>query len=307
MVRAQQAPARVGIMRSGRTSTTTPRAWQAFFETLRSFGFTQDRNLGVEMRWVDEDARGPQAVAVELVRAGADVLVVDGTEIDLQAALAAAPNLPIVITSNNFDPIARGYVDSLARPGGRETGVSIRGPEVTGKQVELLTQTFPDRTRLAMLWSLRSADQYSAALETAALLRLQVTEHKFEQPPYDVDQAFAALRKGAPQMLLVQSDPHFIPHAARIAELAIQHQLPSMFIARSYVERGGLMFYGPDRVVALRVVASHVAKVLKGAKPADLPVEQPTTYELALNLRTAKAMGIELPTSILLRANEVIE
>ena len=153
-VRAQQPERmrRVGVMRVARTGSNAPRAWQAFFDSLRAFGFSPDRNLIADMRWVDEDARGPAAVAAELVRSGVDVLVVEGTEAHLQAAIAASSNLPIVITSNNFDPIARGYVDSLARPGGRITGISIRGPEVTEKQVELLTQTFPDRTRLAMLW-----------------------------------------------------------------------------------------------------------------------------------------------------------
>jgi putative ABC transport system substrate-binding protein len=307
--RAQQAavPARIGVMRSARRSPATPRAWPAFFDALQAFGFTLDRNLIAEMRWVDEDARGPAAVAAELVQAGVEVLVVDGTEADLQAAVAASPHLPIVIWSNNYDPIARGYVASLARPGGRVTGVSIRGPEVTGKQVELLAQTFPERTRLAMLWSPRSADQHEAGRRAAELLRLQVQAYKLGEPPYDMDEAFGRLVEGAPQMLLIQSEPHFVPHAARIAQLAIQHRLPTMFIGRSYVDQGGLMSYGPHRLATLRLVGTYVGKILKGAKPADLPVEQPTTYELALNLRTAKAIGIELPTSILLRADEVIE
>jgi putative ABC transport system substrate-binding protein len=259
------------------------------------------------MRWADEDVRGPASVAAELAKSNVDVMVVEGAEANLKAVIAASPTIPIVITGTNYDPIARGYIKSLARPGGNVTGVSIQRVETAAKQVDLLTQAFPGRTRLGILWDADSADQVGAAEQAAKPLGLEAHGYKFERTPYDADAAFRALVGRSVEMLLVQSSPLFAPYGARIADLAIEHRLPSMFVARSYVERGGLMSYGPDRIAAFRLTATYVAKILKGAKPVDLPVEQPAKHELIVNLKTAKAIGIELPSAIILRADEVIE
>jgi putative ABC transport system substrate-binding protein len=178
---------------------------------------------------------------------------------------------------------------------------------VAQKQVELLNQAFPDRTRLAMLFDAQSADQFVAAERTAKLLNLQVQSLRLENPPYDFEAAIRGAASGDAQMLLVLSSPFFLPYRARIVEAANAHHLPSMFIARHWVELGGLMSYGADFSGMYRRAAEYVAKICKGAKAAELPVEQATKFELVVNLKTARAIGIELPTAILLRADEVIE
>ncbi len=242
-----------------------------------------------------------------MVRANVDMIAALGTEAALKAAHTASRNIPIVFVANNYDPIALGYVVSLAKPGGNVTGVFLRQIELAEKQVELLTQAFPEKTRLAVLWDSVSADQFAAAERRAKLLRLEVHSLRLENPPYNFDAAFQTISDTGAQMLLVLSGPFFGRQSRHIAELAIRHRLPAMFIFKAYAEAGGLMSYGVDPVAMYRQGAAYVAKILKGARPADLPVEQPTKFEMVVNLKTAKAMGMELPTSILLRADEVIE
>jgi putative ABC transport system substrate-binding protein len=236
-----------------------------------------------------------------------DLIVAQGPEVALQAVVGASGFIPIVIQAINFDPVERGYVSSLARPGGNITGLFYRQSELAAKKVELLTQAFPDRTRLAVLWDVLTADEFSAAERAAKSLHLELRPLKLENPPYDFAAAFRRMAEGSAQMLLVLSSPFFAEYRRQIAELAIQHRLPAMFLFKSYVQVGGLMSYGVDLAAMYRRTATFVAKILKGAKPADLPVEQPTKFEMVVNLKTAKAIGIELPTSILLRADEVIE
>ena len=236
-----------------------------------------------------------------------DVLVASGPELSLQAAVAARPAVPIVMLANNYDPIARGYAKTLSRPGGNVTGLYYRQPELAVKQVELLVEAFPERTRLAVLWDQFSADQFSAAEQAALARGLSLRALKLENPPYDFDAAFAVIMRDQPQMLHVLSSPHFTQARTRIAELAIRHRLPTMNIFRVYVAAGGLMSYGVDTTLMWRRASAYVAEILRGAQPADLPVEQAANFEFAVNLKTAKAIGITLPTSILLRADEVIE
>jgi putative tryptophan/tyrosine transport system substrate-binding protein len=185
--------------------------------------------------------------------------------------------------------------------------VFTRQPELAEKQVELMAQTFPERTRLGVLWDANTADQFSAAERRARTLGRELHSIKLEAPPYDFDAAFRALIAGSPQALLVLSGPTFAFDTDTIAGLALKYRLPGMFILRTYVDAGGLMSYGVDIEASFRRVAHLVAKILNGAKPADLPIEQPVKYELVVNLKTARAIGIELPTSLLLRADEVIE
>jgi putative ABC transport system substrate-binding protein len=238
---------------------------------------------------------------------GVAVIVASGSELPLQAAVAASSSIPVVMLANNFDPIARGYVASLARPGGNITGLFYRQPELAQKRVELLSEAFPTRMRLAVLWDASSSETVAAAEQTAKALNLQVHSAKLDRPPYDFEAAFQSMAGANPQMLLVASSRFFALHGARIAELSIKHRLPAMFNFSAYTRAGGLMSYGVDPVPLWRRAASFVVKILRGAKPTDLPVEQATTFELALNLKTAKALGVELPTSMLLRADEVIE
>jgi putative tryptophan/tyrosine transport system substrate-binding protein len=217
------------------------------------------------------------------------------------------PAAPAVKREADFDPIAGGYVTDIARPNRNITGVVYRAPELAGKQLELLVQAFPDNNPIAALWEPASVEQFNAAQRTAQSLHVELRSHKVENPPFDFDEAFKGIAQDGSRMLLVLSGPLFAAQRGHIADLAIQYHLPTMFTFRFYVEAGGLMSYGIDTVPIVRRAASFVAKILRGAKPSDLPVEQPTNFEFVLNLKTAKAIGVSVPTSILLRADEVIE
>ena len=297
---------RVGFFGPALTSPPPVAYYQAFLAQLRDLGFSEGQNLNFEYRSVD-DPRGAFVAAAELMRWRPDLIVACGPELALQAVVGASGFIPVIMIAVNYDPIARGYVQSLARPGGNITGVTFQQLELAQKQVELLTQAFPGNTRLAILFDAQSADQFSAAEGVAKSLNLQVQALKLENPPYDFDAAFQSATAGTAEMMLVLSSPFFTAHRSRIAELAIVHRLPCMYIFRLWAEVGGLMSYGVEFPPMYRRAADYVARILKGAKPVDLPVEQATKFELIVNLKTAKALGIELPTSILLRANEVLE
>jgi putative ABC transport system substrate-binding protein len=305
---AQQAGKviRIGFIGASLNSSAMAAQYQAFLTELHELGFSEGRNIVVDYRRLD-DPRGPFAVAAELMRLQVDLIVATGPEVALQAVVGASRSIPIVIMAVQYDPIARGYVSSLARPGGNITGVFYRQPELAAKQLELLTQTFPEKSRLAVLYDTNSADQFSAAEEAARSMPLELQPLKLEKPPYDFGAAFQTMAQGGAQMVLVLSSPFFVERRPEVAALAIEHRLPTMFVFKSYVEAGGLMSYGVEQLAMYRRIGLYVAKILNGTKPADLPVEQPTKFELIVNLKTAKAIGIELPTSILLRADEVIE
>jgi putative tryptophan/tyrosine transport system substrate-binding protein len=235
------------------------------------------------------------------------VLFVIGVEFALRVAAAAQPPVPVVMAAINFDPVAKGFVQSLARPGGNVTGVDARWTEITAKQVEVLQEALPDRNRLGVLWDTLSADQFAAAERAAKVKGLALRGLKLENPPYDFAEAFRILARDDVQIVLIGSSPLFARGGVKIAALAIEHRLPTMFILKFYVEDGGLMSYGVDFAWVMRRGASFVAKILRGAKPADRPVEQAERFEFAINLKTAKAIGITLPTATLLRADEVFE
>lgn len=308
-VRAQPADgvARVGFFGVDRGIPLGATLYQTFIDELQIHGFKNGQNLIVDFRRVEQDLRALSADAAALVQSNVNVLVTQGTEPALQAALGATRTLPIVMIAANFDPFAGGYVKSLARPDGNVTGVFLRQTELAEKQTELLWQAFPDKTRIGILWDAISVNQFSAAERRAKIFGLQVYPLKLENPPYDFETAFDSLAAASTQTLLVLSSPHFTPARAQIAQLAIRHRMPTMFIFRTYVEAGGLLSYGADFAAMHRQAATHVAKILKGAKVGDIPIEQPTRFEFAVNLGTAKAIGIELPTTTLLRADEVIE
>jgi len=306
--RAQQSERLVHLGVLGPTLNNAPAIsqYQAFRTQLRELGFGEGQNVAIDYRGLD-NPRGPFVAAAELVRSQPDLIVTIGPETSLQAVVGASGFIPIVMIAVNFDPLALGYIPTLAHPGGNITGMVFQQLELARKQVELLTQAFPDRTRLAVLYDIQSADQFSAAERAAKELNLRVQALRLENPPYDFDAAFRSVASSQAQMVLVLSSPLFLPHQARIIELANADRLPSMFIVKHWAEAGGLMAYGADFSVMYRRAADYVAKILKGAKPADLPVEQASKFDMVVNLKTAKAMGVELPTSILLRADEVIE
>jgi putative ABC transport system substrate-binding protein len=298
---------RVGVLASRLDNPITSQGHEVLLAELRKLGFTEGRNFTIDYRRIDEGSDKAFAGANELVAAKADVLVVSGAEIGLRAAAAARPAVPIVVMANNFDPIAHGYVASLSHPGGNITGVYYRVPELAAKQLGILVEAFPERKQVAALWDRNSADQFDAAQRAAQPMGLTLLSVKLENSPYDWDAAFRTLTEGKAQMLIVLSSAVFAPDRVRIAELANQHRLPSMYIFKYYVEAGGLMSYGVDTNPTWRRAASYVAKILRGAQPADLPMEQVSNFEMVINLKTAKAIGVTMPQSILLRADEVIE
>jgi putative ABC transport system substrate-binding protein len=307
VARAQQG-ARIGVLNpSADDAVAGGLGYPEFVAELRKLGFSEGHNLVIEHGRTDQGRDVTFAAAAAMVRANVAVIVASGSELSLKAAMAATSSIPIVVLANNYDPIARGYVTSLARPGGNITGVFYRQPELTQKRVELLVEAFPGRTRLAMLWDVSSADSFAAAERTAKSLNLKVEAVKLDNPPYDFDAAFRSVATLNAQMLLVVSSRFFAPHRAHLAELAIAHQLPAMFNFGAYARAGGLFSYGVDPLPQWRRAASFVGKILRGAKPMDLPVEQATTFEFVVNLKTARAIGVELPTATLLRADEVIE
>jgi putative tryptophan/tyrosine transport system substrate-binding protein len=297
---------RLGVLGPTLNNPASTVPYEAFRTALGEGGFREGQNLTIDYQNVD-DPRGPFVAAAELTRSRPDLIVASGPEASLQAVMGVSGFIPVVMIAINFDPLARGYIASLARPGGNITGFVFQQLELAQKQVELLSQAFPDRTRLAMLFDAQTADQFVAAERAAKALNLQVQVLRLEKPPYDFDGAFRSAVSGGAQIVLVLSSPYFLPERNRVVELVNTHRLPSMFIAKHWAEVGGLMAYGADFPLMYRRAADYVAKILKGIKATDLPVEQATKFELIVNLKTARAIGIELPTAILLRADEVIE
>jgi putative ABC transport system substrate-binding protein len=309
VVRAQEVGKvyRIGFFGPALLSPANVVPYQAFLAQMRELGFREGQNLHVEFRGIVDDLRGNSVSAEELVRAQPDLIVVCGPAVPLQSVVGTNQTNPIVMIAFNYDPIVSGYVKSLSRPGGNITGVVSQQLELAQKQVELLTQAFPGKTHLAILFETQSADQFNAAERAAKSLKLEVQSLKLEGPSYDFDAAIRSAVAGGAQMLLMLSGPRWAQHRSLIAELSIKHRLPAMFIARHYVEPGGLISYGADLSAIYRKGADYVAKILKGAKPADLPVEQATKFELVVNLKTAKALGVTIPNGILLAADEVID
>ena len=221
--------------------------------------------------------------------------------------MAATSSLPIIIIATNFDPVSRGFVASIPRPGGNITGIYVRRPELVEKQIALLAETFPGRTRLGVLWDAISAEAFPTAERTATALRWELRPLKLDNAPYDFVAAFRSLAQSGAQMVLVLHSGLFSEDQSHIAALALQHGLPTMFTDKTYADAGGLLSYGPNLSVAYRRAADYVDRVAKGANPADLPIEQPVSFVLTVNLKTARALGLNLPPTLLARADEVIE
>ena len=299
--------ARVGWLAASLDSPVQALGHEVLVSGLRKLGFTEGKNLAIEHRRTDQGFAKAFSGANELVEAKTDVLIADGPEIALQAATAVRPAVPVVMLANNFDPFERGYVKSLRQPGGNVTGVFYRQQELAAKELELLAEAIPELKRVGVLWDSASEDTFRAAERSAQSMALSLLPLKLENHPYDFDVAFESLAQSRSQAVLLLSSPSFAPQRVRIAELALRHRLPTMFIFKTYVEAGGLMSFGVDPGIMYQRAASFVAKILRGALPADLPVEQANTFQFVLNLKTAKTIGIALPTSILLRADEVIE
>jgi ABC-type uncharacterized transport system substrate-binding protein len=295
---------RVGLLGLG--SAESSPLFEALRQGLRERGWVEGQNIAFEDRThVDHHRRLPD-VAAELVRLKVDVIVTWGTSTAL-AANKATRTIPIVTAAG--DLVEMGLAASLARPGGNVTGLTTSGRELIGKRIELLKETLPRLSRIAVLWYPESRTQplqLKDAEAAAKSLRLQVRRAE-ARGPEDLEKVFATITHESAEALVLLASYMFQAHRLRIVELAARHRLPATFADRSFVEAGGLMSYGPDRKAISRQLANYVDRILKGAKPGDLPIEQPTKFELVINLKTAKALGLTIPPSLLARADEVIQ
>lgn len=290
------------------SASDRPRLLDAFRQRLRELGWVEGQNIVIDYRFADGNMDRLPDLAADLVRLKVDVIVSLGTQ-GVTAARNATKTIPIVMIGVR-DPVGIGLIANLARPGGNVTGVSgYAGLESVAKQLEILKEMVPQASSVAILVNPANAyHQLAIKQVNVAAKALGVQLHFLEvRDASDFESAFAAMAKERVGALLVLSDIIFNSHGSRLAELAASRRLPTGNAVRESVEAGGLMSYGPSFLDSYRRSVEYVDKILKGAKPADLPVEQPTKFELAINLRTAKTLGIEIPPTLLSRADEVIE
>jgi putative ABC transport system substrate-binding protein len=306
--RAQQAGKTYTIGRLTAGSYASVSALVEVFEdALREMGWIEGKNIAFEYRSAEDRLERLPELAAELVRLNVDVIAAGGTLAPL-AVKRVTSTIPIVMTSAG-DPLGSGLVASLARPGGNVTGMSLMVPDLGGKRLELLKEALPRLSRVAVLWN--AANPYSANVfkETQVASRtLGIEVQSLEtRDPDGFDGAFKAVRRQHPDALVTVEDPLTSDHRKLIADFAAGQRLPSLHGQKEFAAAGGLISYGTSLADVVRRAAGYVDKILKGAKPADLPVQQPTTFELVINLKTARALGLEIPATLLARGDEVIE
>jgi putative ABC transport system substrate-binding protein len=294
---------RIGIVSVGNNPRSAP-FYVAFEQRLRELGWIDGNNLTIDFQTGETAPQVSQLVA-RLVERSPDVILIAGPELGLKAASEATRTIPVVVVALNYDPVVKGYVASLARPGRNITGVFFRNPEVGAKQLELLHEAVPGARRVGVLWTTFSADQVPPIEVAASRMYMQLVKVELASP-YDIDRTFATLKARRVEAVLALGDPVVYRERARIAETALQVKLPIVG-GLSYAEVGTLIGFGPDLNAALRSGAEYVDKILRGAKPADLPIDQPTKFSLIVNVKTARALGMTIPQSLLLRADEVIQ
>jgi len=304
-----QQPARVpriGVLLGGSRSSTLT-CTDAFRQGLRELGYIEGQHVAIEYRYAEGKRDRLDNFAAELVRVKVDIIVGGGGS-QVRAAKNATKVIPIVMMFPS-DAVARGFVGSLARPGGNITGLTAVAPDLGGKRLELLMQIVPKLSRIAVI-GVQKIEGYDPELKemeiAAKALGLQLQPVELRGPD-DLEKAFSAMTKGRANALVGLQEPVVAFLRGQIAELAVKNHLPAVAVERNHVEDGWLMSYGPDYSDLCRRAATYVDKILKGAKPADLPVEQPTKFELVINLKTAKALGLTIPQSVLIRADQVIK
>jgi putative tryptophan/tyrosine transport system substrate-binding protein len=304
--RAQQAGSKhtVGILSAGVENAALN---MVLVDALRELGWVEGKNIAFEHRYAENRLERLPGLATDLVRLKVDVIAAAGTLAPL-AAKQASSTIPIVMTTAG-DPLGSGLVASLARPGGNVTGMSLMAPDLGGKRLELLKEVLPRLARVAVLWN--AANPYSALVfkETQAAGRtLGIEVQSLEvRAPDDFDGAFEAARQQRPDALITVEDPLTVNHRQRVADFTAGQQLPSLHGVREFAAAGGLMSYGASLADLIRRAAGYVDKILRGAKPADLPVQQPSKFELVINLKTAKTLGLTVPLTLQASADEVIE
>jgi putative ABC transport system substrate-binding protein len=289
-----------------------PRQHEAFRQGLRDLGYVEGRNVVIEYRDAEGKLERVPALAAELVALKVDVIFVGGGTRVTLAAMQATKTIPIVFTGVG-DPVTSGLVTNLARPGGNVTGLSGLGPELVGKRLELLKQAVPGVDRVAVLWlpgalgERTDKDMLTGADVAARALGVRLQFVEATRDPADFDRAFSDMTRARAGALTVLPSNRFLREHRRLVDLAAKNRLPAVYTSREFVDAGGLMAYGANFADLHRRAATYVDKILKGAKPGDLPIEQPTKFELVINLKTAKTLGLKVPQTLLVAADEVIE
>src|SRR5262245_8867364 len=301
---------RIGYLSNTDAATNSPRA-EGLRLALRELGYIEGQNIAIEYRYAEGKVNRASELAAELVRLNVDIIVAAGGTLTVRAVIHATKTIPIVMTGSGVDPVKAGHVESLARPGGNVTGITALTGELSGKRLELLKEAVPKLSRVAVLYdpanqaSLYEVKELLPAPVRALKLTIEIWEIRTVD---DFEKVFAALNKQRPDGLYpAVGGPLMRPNRKRIAGFALKSRLPSVGNNEEFVDDGGLMSYAADDTDSYRRVAYYVDRILKGAKPADLPVEQPTKFELVINLKTAKQIGVTIPQSVLYRADKVIK
>jgi ABC-type uncharacterized transport system substrate-binding protein len=311
---AAEAQQPTKVPRIGYLSSSDPASESARSEVirlaLRELGYIEGQNIAIEYRYAERKVDRFPELAAELVRLKVDIIVVAGGTIWVRVAMNATKTIPIVMMGTGTDPVEEGLVESLARPGGNVTGVTLLDAKLGGKRLELLKEAVPKIARIAVLYdpAIRGTAREVKEVLPVAARALKLTIQPWEIRAADgFEKVFAAISKERPDGLYPTGSPLIGANRKRIADFALKGRLPSVFNNRAFVEAGGLMYYGADDADSYRRVAYFVDRILKGAKPADLPVQQPTKFELVINLKTAKALNLTIPQSLLYRADRVIK
>jgi putative ABC transport system substrate-binding protein len=296
---------RIGFLAGSSLSTNAARV-EAFRQGLRDLGYVEGKNILIEYRWAEGKFDRLPDLAAELVRLKVDVIVTAGPS-STRGAKDATVTIPIVMAQDS-DPVGSGFVASLARPGGNITGLSALAPELSVKQLELLKEIVPKLSRVAILGMSTNPGNGQSLKETELAARAFGVQVQYLDvlDPKDIQTAFQAASKGRADAVLVLQSPVFNPRRTQLADLAAKNRRPAMYPQGEYVKDGGLMTYGPSITDLYRRAATYVDKILKGAKPADLPVEQPTKFEFIINLKAAKQIDLTIPPNVLARADKVI-
>jgi ABC-type uncharacterized transport system substrate-binding protein len=296
---------RIGFLVASNPSAVSTRV-HAFREQLRELGYVEGENFVIESRYAEGNLNRVPALATELVRLKVDVIVTGGAT-DTRAAKEATNTIPIVMTQDT-DPVGSGFVANLAHPGGNITGLSTLSPELSGKQLEILKEIIPKLSRVAVLQTSTEPGNAQALREiehAAGAFKVQL-QYLDILGLKDIETAFRETKKGRAEAAIALGSPVLNSYRTQLVDLAVKSRLPAIFRTPEFVEAGGLMFYGANTPDLYRRAASYVEKILKGAKPADLPVEQPTKFDFVINLKTAKQIGITIPPNVLARADKVI-
>lgn len=300
-----KASARIGVIGNSDPKTWAPE-FEAFRQGLRDLGWIEGHNVSIEYRWAEGNVDRLPALAAELVRLKVDVIIASGIP-SLRAVQEATSTIPIVIAPLLIDPVDAGFVASLARPGGNITGLASQYEEIVTKQVQLLAEAVPKLSRMVLLrHASASTMTEKAAVAAADKLGLKAKVFEISQLA-EFEGAFKRARDDRAQAVLVLPSPFFNANRRVLIKLAASYRLPAFYEFKEYVQDGGLISYGPSIPDMVRRAASYVDRILKGAKPGDLPIERPTKFELVINLKTAKALGLMIPQSLLLRADEIIQ